>query len=74
VNQIEIFNKLFSIDLDERKINSKQNLSKLLYILDMRMYNEKTILYMACQDGNFKLVNYFLEKGLNPTIKSKVLY
>jgi ankyrin repeat protein len=32
---------------------------------------EKTLLYTACQDGNFEVVEYFLIKGLLPSIKSK---
>jgi ankyrin repeat protein len=32
---------------------------------------EKTLLYVACQEGKYDIVDFFLKKGLNPKIKSK---
>ncbi len=33
--------------------------------------SKKTLLYIACQEGNYELVEYLLEKNLNTSIKSK---
>ncbi len=33
--------------------------------------SKKTLLYIACQDGNYELVDFLLSKNLNPSIKSK---
>lgn len=33
--------------------------------------NKKNLLYIACQEGNFEIVNYFISKNLNPNLKSK---
>lgn len=32
---------------------------------------KKTLLYTACQEGNYPIVKYFLGRNLNPSIKSK---
>ena len=34
------------------------------------MSNGKTLLYIACQDDNFRAVKYLLSKKLNPNIRS----
>lgn len=33
--------------------------------------NGKTLLYVACQEGNLDIVKYFISKGVNPNIRSK---
>jgi len=69
---LEEFEKIFSLDFDFSNINNELNSNGIIGILNSRMKNGKTLLYLACQEGNFKLVNYLLCKQLNPSLKSKV--
>lgn len=34
--------------------------------------NGKTLIYLACQEGKIEILNYFLDKGLNPKIPSVI--
>ena len=33
---------------------------------------KKTLMYIACQEGNYQVVEFFLNKNMNPSIKSKI--
>ena len=39
------------------------------YLFNTKLSNDKTLLYTACQEGCTAIVNYLLEKQLNPNIK-----
>ena len=39
------------------------------YLFNKKLSNGKTLMYIACQEGNKEIVKYFLEKNLNPNIR-----
>ena len=39
------------------------------YLFNQKLSNGKTLMYIACQEGNKDIVKYFLEKNLNPNIR-----
>ena len=44
------------------------------YLFNQPTSENKTLLYLACQEGNKKIVDFFLSKNLNCNIKSKVSF
>jgi hypothetical protein len=41
------------------------------FLFNQPLANGKTLMYMACQEGQFDIVEFFLYKGMNPTLRSK---
>lgn len=72
-NQLHEFKKLFAIDHDITYAEILNTKSRVYKALNSQMENGKTLIYVACQEGNHQLVNFFLQKKLNPKIKSKVI-
>ncbi len=69
---------------NDQSINIKAELDKLFnqnpeknkylpndenYLFNKKLSNGKTLMYIACQEGNKDIVKYFLEKNLNPNIR-----
>jgi ankyrin repeat protein len=41
------------------------------HLFNQWLVNNKTLLYVACQEGKYDIVEFFISKGLNTKIKSK---
>jgi len=65
-NIIEEFEKLFNQNPEKNKYSPEDK----NYLFNQRLSNGKTLLYIACQEGNTKIVKFLLEKKLNPNIKA----
>jgi ankyrin repeat protein len=58
--------EIFSRNLDNKKSPSDQN-----FLFNQWLTDDKTLLYAACQEGKFDIVEFFLNKGLNTKVKSR---
>ena len=71
-------------DVSDKAIDIKEELEKLFnknpeknkyspedknYLFNQKLSNGKTLIYIACQEGNKEIVKFFLEKNLNPNIR-----
>ena len=65
-NIIEEFEKLFYQNPEKNKYSPEDK----NYLFNQRLSNGKTLLYIACQEGNTEIVKFLLEKKLNPNIKA----
>ena len=65
-NIIEEFEKLFNQNPEKNKYSPEDK----NYLFNQRLSNGKTLLYIACQEGNTEIVKFLLEKKLNPNIKA----
>ena len=65
-NIIEEFEILFNQNPEKNKYSPEDK----NYLFNQRLSNGKTLLYIACQEGNTEIVKFLLEKKLNPNIKA----
>lgn len=68
-NPIQVVDQIFKYNPDRNKISP--NDSKFIFNEPLKE-NGKTLLYLACQEGNALFVQYFLNKKLNYNIPSKL--
>lgn len=68
-NQIEELECLINKDPDGNLVNTKNR----NFLFNTPMSNGRTLLYIACQEGKLEIVKFLLSKGLDPSIKSKVI-
>jgi ankyrin repeat protein len=50
------------------------DLSDEQHLFNQHLSNGKTLLYIACQEGKLEIVDFLIESGLNPFIKTKGAY
>ena len=62
---IQELEKLFKANPEKNKYSSGDK----KFLFNQKLSNGKTLLYIACQEGCTSIVNYFLEKQLDPNIK-----
>ena len=67
-NQIQELEEIIKKDPDSNSIDIKNKNS----LFNIPMSNGRTLLYIACQEGKTEIIEFLLEKGLDPSIKSIV--
>jgi ankyrin repeat protein len=65
VQAVEKLEELFSSNIDYKSPSDPH------FLFNQWLTDEKTLLYIACQEGKYDIVDFFLQKGLNTKIKSK---
>jgi len=80
----QVFKLIVKGEINDKSIDIKEELDKLFnqnpeknkytsndenYLFNQKLSNGKTLMYIACQEGNKDIVKYFLEKNLNPNIR-----